>query len=195
MQLQIKALAKSFDERVILDNVTVELSPGIYTLTGPSGCGKTTLARILCGLEAKDSGKITPAIYKTSYMFQEPRLFPWIDVLANVVKVTDCSEKRATELLDALELSGDLHKHPHELSVGMQRRVAIARTLAITDADLYVFDEPFAGLDEDRKRNVCSLIKYNVPKESVVIIISHELSEVAEITDSIIRFEDGKITI
>ncbi len=195
MQLQINALMKSFDERVILNNVTLELAPGIYTLTGPSGCGKTTFVRILCGLEKIDSGDITPTTYKSSIMFQEPRLFPWIDVLTNVVKVTDCSEKRATELLDALELSDDLHKHPHELSVGMQRRVAIARTLAISDADLYVFDEPFAGLDDERKRNVCNLIKNNVPKESVVIVISHELSEVTEITDAIIKFEDGKITL
>jgi len=127
-------------------------------------------------------------------MFQEPRLFPWLNVSANVDKVTGCESNRATELLCALELGDDLRKHPYELSVGMQRRVAIARTLALQDADLYVLDEPFAGLDEERKRTVCRLINDNVPKDSVVIIISHELSEVSEIADFMLRLEDGKVT-
>lgn len=193
MHLQINALTKAFGERAVLDSVALTLDSGIYALTGPSGCGKTTLARILCGLEEKDSGSITPQSYKASFMFQEPRLFPWLDVLSNVEKVTGCDTKRATELLEALELGDDLRKHPYELSVGMQRRVAIARTLAPRDADLYVFDEPLAGLDEERKRTVCRLIKENVPPDSVVIIISHELSEVSEISDCVLKFADGKI--
>ena len=193
MQLQINSLCKVFNERVVLDNVTLTLDAGIYALTGPSGCGKTTLARILCGLEEKSSGCITPESYSSSFMFQEPRLFPWLDVSANVEKVTGCDTNRATELLCALELGDDLRKHPYELSVGMQRRVAIARTLAMQNAHLYVFDEPLAGLDEERKHTVCRLIKENVPKDSVVIIISHELSEVSEIADFMLRLEDGRI--
>jgi ABC-type multidrug transport system ATPase subunit len=193
MRLQINALKKSFGERVVFDGVNLTLDPGIYTLTGASGCGKTTFVRIICGLEEKDSGEIVPNSYKSSFMFQEPRLFPWLDVLANVEKVTECEINRATELLCALELGDDLHKHPYELSVGMQRRVAIARTLAIHDADIYVFDEPFAGLDEERKRAVCRIIKDNVPQDSVVIIISHELAEVSEIADLNLKLENNKI--
>ena len=193
MQLQINSLKKSFGERVVFDDVNVSLVPGIYTLTGPSGCGKTTFVRILCGLEKIDEGEIFPVSYKSSCMFQEPRLFPWLDVLANIEKVTECDTNCATELLCALELGEDLHKYPYELSVGMQRRVAIARTLAIRDADLYVFDEPFAGLDEERKRAVCRIIKDSVPKDSIVIIISHELAEVSEIADFSLRLENNRI--
>ncbi len=192
MQMQIDNLKKVFAERVVLDGVTLHLENGIYVLTGPSGCGKTTLARILCGLETADAGTILPCDYKVSFMFQEPRLFNWLDVVENVVKVTECSVDRATELLSALELGDDLNKHPHELSVGMQRRVSIARTLA-RNAELYIFDEPLAGLDNERKMTVCRLIKENVSADAIVLIISHDLYGVSSITDKIVQLERGKI--
>ncbi len=192
MQILIDNLEKNFSEQVVLDGVTLHLESGIYVLTGPSGCGKTTLARILCGLETADSGTVLPTDYKVSFMFQEPRLFNWLNVVDNVVKVTECSVERATELLSALELRDDLNKHPHELSVGMQRRVAIARTLA-REAELYIFDEPLAGLDDERKITVCKLIKENVGADAIVLIISHDLFGVSSITDKIVHLEYGKI--
>lgn len=191
--ITIEKLSKSFGNKAVLDAVSVELVPGIYMLSGPSGSGKTTFSRILCGLEAPDSGTICSDVQSVSFMFQEPRLFPWLNLRSNITSVTDCSYQTANELLTELELFEDRNKLPGELSGGMQRRTALARTLSAA-ADLYIFDEPLSGLDVRLKKIACRVIHKWIPTGKIALVITHDTDEVSEIADRFLRLENGKIT-
>lgn len=190
MTLEVRNLKKSFDDKEVLCGVDLELSGGIYLLTGASGCGKTTFLRILGGLETADSGDYQRLT--VSFMFQENRLFPWLNITDNIIEVANCSHERALTLLSSLGLSGSEKKYPHELSGGMQRRVSLARTLA-REAQLYLFDEPLAGLDPESQRIACNVIESNIPPDSVAIIVSHETAEPQKIAKQILRLDKGKI--
>ena len=190
--IKVDNLTKAFDGKAVLNGVNTEFSDGIYMLTGPSGSGKTTFARILGRLETPDSGTISgPGA--VSFMFQEPRLFPWMNLRSNIVSVTDCNRQVADELLTELELYNDRSKLPGELSGGMQRRAALARTLS-AKADLYIFDEPLSGLDDKLKRTACDIIRRWISGGKTALIITHDISEVSEIADHHLKLENGKIT-
>lgn len=190
--IKVDNLTKAFDGKAVLSDVNTEFSDGIYMLTGPSGSGKTTFARILGGLETPDSGTISGR-GAVSFMFQEPRLFPWMNLRSNIVSVTDCSRQVADELLTELELYNDRGKLPGELSGGMQRRAALARTLS-AKADLYIFDEPLSGLDDKLKRTACDIIRRWISGGKTALIITHDISEVSEIADHHLKLKNGKIT-
>lgn len=190
--IKVDNLTKAFDGKAVLSDVNTEFSDGIYMLTGPSGSGKTTFARILGGLETPDSGTIS-GLGAVSFMFQEPRLFPWMNLRSNIVSVTDCSRQVADELLTELELYNDRGKLPGELSGGMQRRAALARTVS-AKADLYIFDEPLSGLDDKLKRTACDIIRRWISGGKTALIITHDISEVSEIADHHLKLENGKIT-
>lgn len=191
MPVQIEKLSKSFGEKKVLDEISLTLSNGITMLEGPSGCGKTTFGRILVGLEKKNSGKIT-GIGTVSYLFQEPRLFPWLTVLENLTAVTGCAVDEATEMLQKVGLEKEIHAFPGELSGGMQRRVSLARAL-LKQADFYLFDEPLAGLDASLRQSMCELIRETVPSNAVSLIITHAAEEVRSIANTRLAMENGKI--
>lgn len=175
--LKLDRITKSFGDKTVLEEFSAEFPEGSHTvIVGSSGSGKTTLLRIISGLEAADSGNVLlPEGTRTSFMFQEPRLFPWISVLENVTSVLQKADHdTASSLLSELGLGSELDSTPSELSGGMKRRVALARSL-IFPADLYLFDEPFAGLDPDSARLAANVIfKHTVGK--TVIIVSHDRS-------------------
>ena len=190
MTLEVRNLKKSFDAKDVLCGVDFKLTDGIYILTGASGCGKTTLLRILGGLETANSGDFTNLT--VSFMFQESRLFPWLNNIENITEAANCSRETALSLLDSLGLGGNEKKYPHELSGGMQRRVSLARTLA-REAQLYLLDEPLAGLDPESQKIACNVIKNSLPTTAIVIIVSHETAEPQKIAKQIIRLDKGKI--
>ena len=134
---------KRFGGRAVLENLSFSLGAGEQLcLVGPSGRGKSTVLNLAAGLLEPDSGKIAR---QTSRIFQEDRLLPWLGALQNVALV--CPEQEARRWLCKLGLGDFLDVRPAQLSGGMARRVAIARALAFP-ADLYLFDEPFRGLDD-----------------------------------------------
>lgn len=140
MEFSIKS--KSFGERKVLGPIQLTLQKGTVTaLMGASGSGKTTLLRLIAGLETDDAGTRQFA-HRFGMMFQEPRLLPWKTVLENI-------ELAGPDhgLLNSLGLEGTAHLFPRQLSLGMARRVAFARALAIKP-ELLILDEPFASLDD-----------------------------------------------
>lgn len=151
--LALNSVSKSFDEKQILQNFSLNLPAGSVTACmGKSGSGKTTLIRIIAGLEKQDSGTVEINAKKISVIFQEDRLIPWLNVYDNLAIV--CSDPgRTKQLLKSVGLESDTAKLPAELSGGMKYRLAMARAFAY-DGDLLLADEPFQGLDEATKTSV-----------------------------------------
>ena len=122
----------------------------ISVILGKSGCGKTTLLRILANLESYDQGEISmDRDEKISFVFQEPRLMPWLSVFQNItfgLRKEKIDLEKIEELMNLIGLKKFEKAYPHQLSGGMQQRVALARALAY-DPSIILMDEPFAALD------------------------------------------------
>ncbi len=171
--ISIRNLSKSFGGHRVLSGFSAEIPLcGVTALRGVSGAGKTTLFRLLLGLERPDAGEIRGMEgRKPAVVFQEDRLLPWADALANASLGSDTVS--AGQMLERLGLGGSLHLLPRELSGGMRRRVAIARALAY-DGDILFLDEPFTGLDDENKRTaVEALLRARVP----ILVITHDDAE------------------
>jgi NitT/TauT family transport system ATP-binding protein len=170
----------------------IELSLGaqeIVALVGPSGCGKTTLLRIIGGLdgdfdgELAWSGGVRPRI---GTVFQEPRLLPWRTVRQNLLLAQEQADAGlADDLLRALELAPFRDVFPQALSLGMARRVAIARAFAIRP-ELVLLDEPFVSLDPVMaERSRALLLEAWRARPTAALIVTHDLAEAAALADRI----------
>lgn len=184
----IDKINKRFDEKIVLDNFSISFSEkGVVCLFGPSGSGKTTLLNIISGLEKSDSGEISGFRDKRlSFMFQEDRLIPWITVIDNVKLVMDKDNAKNQSALDFLNMVGlkdEALNYPSELSGGMCRRVALARTLAY-GGDVYLLDEPFKGLDNALKEQLIDKVS-KLGEKALVIIVTHDMEEAKLVSDEI----------
>jgi ABC-type nitrate/sulfonate/bicarbonate transport system ATPase subunit len=164
-------------------------------LLGPSGCGKTTSLNIIAGLDHDFEGAIAlPSAAGRSrpvigYVFQTPRLLPWRTVEENITLVLDPAQARTgivEEMLKATGLAAFRHAYPERLSVGMTRRVALARAFAVAP-DLLLMDEPFVSLDEptaDRLRAL--LLEIWQARPTTVLFVTHDTREAARLADRVI---------
>ena len=190
---RIYDLSVSFEEKVVLDRFELELpDTGITALSGPSGCGKTTLLRVLAGLLQPDSVQLEGIIpSQTVILFQENRLLPWRSVREQITDVLPRSRrKEAGDWLAFVELDGEGDARPDQLSGGMQRRLALARALAL-GGERYLLDEPFAGVDQERAKRILQRIRgLNVP----VLLASHE-EYVLDCADHVRRMDGPPLRI
>ena len=168
----------------------LDIEPDSMTvLMGPSGCGKTTLLRIIAHLDDRFAGDAgVPETARLGVMFQEPRLLPWRTVQQNIELVAppDFSETDLQELAAAVGIADMLPRYPQELSLGLARRVALARAFA-TRPDLLLLDEPFVSLDErtaDRLRRL--LLKVWRERPTTAILVTHNPREAILLADRLV---------
>ena len=185
----------SYADKKVLEDISLNVKKGEHiAIMGRSGSGKTTLAKIIAGHIKQVSGEAEISSRKISYVFQEPRLLPWLTAKENIVFPIGESEendKKAKSLLKELELDNDADKLPDELSGGMQQRVSIARALAF-EGEILILDEPFSALDTRLKEKVISLIKKR-SENSTRIIITHNINDARALSDIVYYIEDKHI--
>ncbi|MFI9589124.1 ABC transporter ATP-binding protein [Nonomuraea sp. NPDC052265] len=177
-----------------LDQVSLSVAPGEFVcLLGASGCGKSTLLSLVAGLDRVSAGRIDVNDSRVALMFQEPALFPWLTVSANVemalrAKGVGKQERRdrAAEFLDIVHLGGFGKKRPHELSGGMRQRVALARALA-QDADVLLMDEPFGALDAMTRDLLHDELERIWRERALsVLFVTHNVREAVRLGDRVV---------
>lgn len=162
-------------------------------IVGPSGCGKTTLLNMIAGLEDATRqtiectrSNVTDASLRVSYIFQQPRLMPWLTVTENIALVLADQQVDIEQLLEQVGLAGKGDYFPKQLSGGMQRRVSIARAFAIKP-QLLLLDEPFASLDAPTASQLRQLlIKLCAEHGTTVLFVTHDLQEAIFLADRIL---------
>jgi len=187
-----------------LDDVSLQVREGEFVcLVGPSGCGKSTLLSIIAGLEMPETGDVladgkpvTGPGRDRMVMFQEPALFPWLDVLGNVLfglklkpNLTNQERREVAEFyLKLVGLEKSLHANIHELSGGMKQRVALARALA-PNPRVLLMDEPFAALDAmTREQLYGDLQQIWAKRRKTIIFVTHNVREAVCLGDRVVLF-------
>jgi NitT/TauT family transport system ATP-binding protein len=205
--LKIRVARKSFpasagrEEQLVLQNISIDIEPRSFVvLTGPSGCGKSTLLNIIAGLDPDYDGEIDlggPDV-KIGYIFQSPRLLPWRTVGENIALALpdgDPRHGRIEEMLRQVGLEGFSSQYPERLSLGMQRRAALARGF-ITEPDVLLMDEPFVSLDDPTAQGLRELLigLWN-RRPTTVIFITHDRTEAVMLGTRILRLSGANATI
>jgi len=179
-----------------IDNIKFKLASETFTcIVGPSGCGKTTTLRIILGLDNEFTGTVNfntqqHGTGRVAAVFQEPRLLPWRSVEDNVRLAipAELPEQSLTHLFEELGVEHVRKFFPSELSLGLARRVALARAYAL-EPELLILDEPFVSLDDataDHLRQLLSTLCQSRPTTS--LMVTHNLVEAATLADRIIVF-------
>ncbi len=178
-----------------LAGLSLQVAAGEFVaLVGPSGCGKTTFLNIVAGLDRDFTGELrlaarpdgSPA--RIGYVFQEPRLLPWRTVRDNIALVLGHERDPATadRMLEAVGLAETRNLYPAQLSVGMSRRIAIARAFAI-EPDLLLMDEPFVSLDHDTVEQLRQLLlDLWRARPTTVLFVTHDLREALFLADRLL---------
>ncbi|MEW8690730.1 MAG: ABC transporter ATP-binding protein [Candidatus Thiodiazotropha endolucinida] len=186
----------------MIKNLEFEIvTDAFISLVGPSGAGKSTLLNILSGLDGNFDGSLEwvdggPGC--VSYVFQDPRLMPWLTVRENVELVMNDAKKDSAwvdHLLHLVELYERADAFPGQLSGGMQRRVALARAMAIKP-DILLLDEPFSSLDAPTAASLREMVlDLWRDHSSAVILVTHNLNEALELADQILFLSKGPASI
>lgn len=195
--LQTLVHDKSFDETRVLADIDISVSHGeIVSLVGPSGCGKSTLLRIVAGLERDYSGavalegqQLSGRSNRIGFIFQEPRLLPWLTVAENIafsLGKKGAGHPRVASLLADVGLDGYANALPKQLSGGQAQRVSIARGL-FTQPQVLLLDEPFSAVDAfTRMRLQDLLLQVAGQHRTTLVLVTHDLDEALYLGDRIL---------
>ena len=195
-----------------IDEVSFRVDAGeIVCVVGPSGCGKTTLLKSVAGLHRIDSGEIrlrgkqirgVPGDLAVVFQDYSRSLFPWLNVASNVefpLRGTSLGRaqrrERAAEALAWVGLADVAHKHPWQLSGGMQQRVAIARALAYRPA-LMLMDEPFASVDAQTRAELEDLVlRVRTEQDMTILLVTHDIDESVYLGDRVLVLSESPTTV
>lgn len=215
-QLEIRNLSCAYGSVEVLKGVTLQADKGeVVSLIGPSGSGKSTLLRVLVGLTLPSNGEVIidgetinygnrksvrSVRDKMSIVFQQYNLFQNMTVMRNVsiapIKIMRRpraeAEQRAAALLEKVGMSDKHDAYPEELSGGQQQRVAIARAL-VMDPEILLLDEVTSALDPERVNEVLDTIRSLTREGITMIIVSHEMAFVREVSTRVVMMDDGRI--
>lgn len=213
--LEVKKLKKKFGKNVVLKDISFTVNEGdIISIVGPSGSGKSTLLRCINMIEKPSGGDIvfegkslmdkktnlSLVREKIGMVFQQFNLFANLTVTENItlapvkLKLMDdkMAYKKGMELLENVGLKDKANVYPSSLSGGQKQRVSIVRTLMM-NPDIILFDEPTSALDPEMVQEVLELIREVSKMGKTMIIVSHEMSFVKDISNRILFLDDGKI--
>jgi phospholipid/cholesterol/gamma-HCH transport system ATP-binding protein len=217
--IQVKTLRKSFGRQKVLNGIDLEVAQGeTVSVLGRSGTGKSVLLKILIGLQLPDSGSVrihgqeisglalkplNEIRKKIGFLFQNSALYDSMTVEQNVAfplerhsNLSDTQrKKRVRELLGTVGMEKDLDKLPGEISGGMQKRVGLARALALSP-DILLFDEPTSGLDPITASEIDELILKMQKEENMTsIVVTHDIPSARRVSDRVALMRDGQILI
>lgn len=198
--LEVNVDAKAFAGVPVLSHIQLNLAPGeIVSLVGASGCGKSTLLRIIAGLDADFSGSVRlqgkPVVgvgRDIGFVFQEPRLFPWLTVAENVafdLGRAGRHDAKALALLAEVGLQGLDERLPKQLSGGQAQRVAIARGL-YSEPRVLLLDEPFSSVDAFTRMKLQDLLIVLARQHGItVLLVTHDAEEAVLLSDRVLVLE------
>lgn len=207
MELIIDRLSKQYQNKIAVDRVTVTLHQGVYGLLGANGAGKTTLMRMLCGILKPTSGTITfdgmdvsEEAYRAllGYLPQDFGYYPeftamdfllYLAALKGIPKAQ--AKQKAKALLELVSLQDVSRRKIKTFSGGMKQRLGIAQAL-LNDPRLLILDEPTAGLDPKERVRFRNLIE-SLGKNSIVLLSTHIVSDIAHIADQVLMMKDGQL--
>jgi sulfonate transport system ATP-binding protein len=185
---RVRGISKAYGTQLVLDRFDLDVARGErVAILGASGCGKSTLLRCIAGLERADTGTITTA-GDVGLVFQEPRLFPWLDVEKNVAFGARTADERARVpgLLGLVGLAHAAKLLPKALSGGMAQRAALARAL-VRDPNVLLLDEPFAALDALRRIELRAAVREILSfARASAIIVTHDVDDALALADRVI---------
>jgi phospholipid/cholesterol/gamma-HCH transport system ATP-binding protein len=213
----IKDLHKSFGEQKVLNGIDLAVEPGENrAVLGRSGTGKSVLLKLIIGLQQPDSGsisihgqeiaglsmdKLNEIRKKIGFLFQQAALYDSLTVEENVafpldrhVRMSDAERKtKVRELLSSVGMDHDLDKLPSEISGGMQKRVGLARALAL-EPDILLFDEPTAGLDPITAAEICKLIVDLKKRRKITsVVVTHDIHGAKTFSDRLTLMDKGTV--
>jgi NitT/TauT family transport system ATP-binding protein len=201
-RVDVRGMCLSYGAVVAAEDLTFAVRPGEFvSLIGPSGCGKSSALRAIGGLLQPDRGEVLvegtpvtgPRPRDISFVFQDLALYPWRSARRNVEVALEFAgvsrgerRDRAERALEAVGLSDAAEQFPHQLSGGMQQRVAIGRAL-VSDAPTLLLDEPFAALDELSRLKIGEqLVALLEEQRKTVVFVTHNLSEAVYLSDRVV---------
>jgi NitT/TauT family transport system ATP-binding protein len=199
--ISVSGLQKRFGDLPVLIDLDIDIEDKEFVcILGPSGSGKSTLLNIIAGLETADGGKVTLGAQRIGYLFQEPRLLPWLTAERNVdFALEGCSvpvARRAGLKDHYFALAGLAefrHYYPHQLSGGMRQRVALVRSLCV-EPGILLMDEPFGGLDELTARRLrVDLLRIWRESRKTIVFVTHNAYEACYLADRVLVMARGRV--
>jgi ABC-type nitrate/sulfonate/bicarbonate transport system ATPase subunit len=202
-KIEVRSISKTFETRggsvPVLDDLSFEVADGEFVVViGPSGCGKSTLLGVLAGFERPDRGEVrvdgelVREPRRTGmFIFQQPSLFPWLDLERNLVfglngQPEETKRSLVAHYIALVALEGFERAFPNQLSGGMQQRAELARALMVKPEILYL-DEPFGALDAlTRLRMRVELLRILSRERHTVLLVTHDVEEALHLADRIL---------